>query len=70
MELLSKEWAKAALNRAVRTFAQTAIATIGTATVISGVDWRVVMSASVLSALLSVLTSVATGLPEVTENDK
>jgi ABC-type lipoprotein release transport system permease subunit len=55
----------AALNRAVRTFAQTAVATIGTAALLSQVDFKAVVSASVLAALLSVLTSISTGLPEV-----
>jgi ABC-type lipoprotein release transport system permease subunit len=55
----------AALNRAVRAFAQTAVATIGTAALLSQVDFKAVVSASVLAALLSVLTSISTGLPEV-----
>lgn len=59
-------WIKAALIRAVKTFAQTAIATIGTSALISEVNWLVVLSASALAAGLSLLTSVA-GLPEVTE---
>lgn len=58
----------AALIRALRTLAQTAIATIGTSAVLSEVNWAVVGSASVLAAILSILTSIATGLPEV--NDK
>lgn len=57
-------WIKAASIRAIKTFAQTMIATIGTTAVIESVDWRIVLSASLLAALLSVLTSVA-GLPEV-----
>ena len=57
-------WA-AALVRAVRTVAQTAVATIGTAVVIADVDWPVVASASLLAGVLSVLTAVATDLPEV-----
>ena len=61
------KWLKAAAVRAVKTIAQTAVATIGTSAVLSAVDWRVVMSASLLAGLLSVLTSVA-GLPEVKEN--
>ena len=60
-----KDFIKAAAIRAVRTIAQTAIATIGTAAVLSAVDWRMVVSASILAGILSILTSVATGLPEV-----
>lgn len=59
-------WIKAAGMRAVKTVAQTAIATIGSSAIISAVDWKVVASASLLAGLLSVLTSVA-GLPEVKE---
>lgn len=58
-----KEWAKAAGIRAVKTVAQTAVATIGTAAVMGEVNWVMVGSASVLSGILSLLTSVA-GLPE------
>ena len=57
---------KAALVRAVKTIAQTAAATIGTAVMISEVDWRMVVSAALLSGALSLLTSVA-GLPEAQE---
>lgn len=59
-----KNWLKAAAVRAVKTVAQTAVATIGASAVLSAVDWPVVISASVLSGVLSLLTSVA-GLPEV-----
>ena len=59
-----KAWVKAAGVRALKTVAQTAVATIGTSVVISEVDWRIVLSASLLSGILSVLTSIA-GLPEV-----
>ena len=59
-----KEWIKAAGIRALKTVAQTAIATIGTSAVISEVNWIMVVSASVLAGLLSLLTSVA-GLPEL-----
>ncbi len=57
-------WWKAAGVRAVKTAAQTAVATIGTAAALGAVDWRMTLSASVLAALLSLLTSLA-GLPEV-----
>lgn len=57
-------WIKAAGIRAIKTFAQTMIATIGTTAVIENVNWTVVISASLLAALLSILTSIA-GLPEV-----
>jgi hypothetical protein len=50
--------------RAIKTVCQTAIATIGTATAMGAVDWKLVVSASALSGILSMLTSVATGLPE------
>lgn len=60
------KWGKAAGVRAVKTMAQTAIATIGTTAVMSGVDWIMVGSATALSGILSVLTSVA-GLPELKE---
>lgn len=58
-----KEWARAAGVRAVKTVAQTAVATIGTAAVMGEVNWAMVVSAAVLSGILSLLTSVA-GLPE------
>lgn len=59
----TKKWAKKAAVRAIKTIAQTAIATIGTATALGQVDAKLVVSASVLAGILSVLTSVA-GLPE------
>lgn len=62
----AKKWIKAAGVRAIKTMAQTAIATIGTAAVLSSVDWLAVASASAVAGLLSLLTSVA-GLPEVKE---
>ena len=60
----AKAWIKAAVIRAVRTVAQTALATIGTASVMGEVNWTMVASASVLAGVLSLLTSIA-GLPEV-----
>ena len=60
----AKKWLKAAAVRAVKTVAQTAVATIGTAAVLSSVDWTMVASASLLAGVLSLLTSVA-GLPAV-----
>ncbi len=61
-----KKWIKAAGIRAIKTMAQTAIASIGTAAVLSEVNWTIVVSASVLAGGLSLLTSVA-GLPELEE---
>lgn len=61
---MSKNWWKAAAVRAIKTVAQTAVATIGTSAVLSEVNWLAVGSASVLAGILSLLTSVA-GLPEV-----
>ena len=60
----AKTWIKAAGVRAIKTVCQTAVATIGTAAVLSSVDWKMVVSASILAGVLSILTSVA-GLPEV-----
>ena len=62
--IFTKKWFKAAGIRSLKTVAQTAVATIGTSAVISSVDWKVVISASVLAGLLSILNSIA-GLPEV-----
>ena len=63
-----KEWIKAAGIRAIKTIAQTAVATIGTSAVLGDVNWVMVGSASVLAGVLSLLTSVA-GLPEVKSAD-
>ncbi len=62
-----KEWAKAAGVRAVRTVAQTAVAVIGTTATMGEVNWGVVTSTAALAGILSLLTSVATKLPEVEE---
>ena len=62
---MNKEFWKASLIRALRTICQTAIATIGTAVVLTDVNWKYVVSASILAGLLSILTSISTGLPEV-----
>lgn len=66
--IFNKEWIRAASIRALKTVCQTAIATIGTAAVLSAVDWRAVVSASILAGILSILTSLA-GLPEVGEDN-
>lgn len=59
-----REWIKRAGIRAIKTVAQTAVATAGTSTIVSEVDWSMVISASILAGILSLLTSVA-GLPEI-----
>ena len=63
-----KEWAKRAGMRAIKTVAQAAVAGIGTAAVMGGVDWKYVFSASVLAGVISILTSVA-GLPELSTTE-
>lgn len=65
----TKQWAKAAAVRAVKTMAQTFVATIGTAAVMGDVNWAMVASASVLAGIISMATSVA-GIPEVTEKEQ
>ena len=62
---MTKEFWKAALIRAVRTVAQTAVAMIPAAAMITEVDWLAVLYTSALAGIASILTSVATGLPEV-----
>ena len=64
----TKKWIKAAAVRAVKTIAQTAVATIGTSACMGAVDWSYVASVSALSGILSVLTSIK-GLPEVEEKE-
>ena len=64
----AQKWAKAAGVRAIKTVAETAVATIGTAAVMGEVNWQMVVSASVLAGVISVLTSVA-GIPEVAEEE-
>ena len=66
MTEFNEKWAKCAAIRAIKTMAQTAVATIGTAMVMAQVDWKMVLSASVLAGILSLLTSVA-GIPEADE---
>ena len=66
---MDRKWLKAAGIRAIKTVAQTAVATIGTSAAIGDVDWIMVASASALAGLLSLLTSVA-GLPEVKQEQE
>lgn len=62
---MTMDWAKAAGIRALRTVCQAAVAAIGTTATLGAVDWRMVVSTSLLAGILSLLTSMATGLPEV-----
>ena len=62
----TEKWMTAAGIRAVKTMAQTAVAVIGTAAVVSSVDWKLVVSSAIVSGVVSLLTSVA-GIPEVKE---
>ena len=64
-DIKNKEFWKATAIRAIKTICQTVIATIGTASLLSEVNWLVVGSASLLAGVLSVLTSIVVGLPEV-----
>lgn len=68
-QLKNKDWWLAAGTRAIKTIAQTAIASIGTAAIISQVDWKVAISASILAGGLSLLTSLA-GLPEIDSKEE
>lgn len=65
---MNKKWLKAAGVRALKTVCQTAVSLIGVSVVLSDVAWLTVLSASILSGILSVLTSIA-GLPEVEEGE-
>ena len=68
MSVSTSKWIKASSVRAIKTMAQTAIGVIGSSVLISTVDWKAVVSASVLAGVVSILTSVA-GIPEVTEEE-
>lgn len=61
---MSKKWLKCAVIRAVKTVAQTAVGVIGASTVMSAVDWKIVVSSALLAGIVSLLTSIG-GLPEV-----
>lgn len=65
----TKQWLKAAGVRALKTVAQTFVASVGTAAVLSDVNWLTVLSASALSGILSIATSIAFGLPEVNKTE-
>lgn len=67
--MINEEWLKAAGVRAIRTVAQAAIATISTSAYIETIDWKLVISASIVAGILSMLTSL-TGLPEVTDKEE
>ena len=67
--MINEKWIRAAGIRALKTICQTALATIGTAAVMSQVNWTAVVSASLLAGILSLLTSLA-GLPEVEEEQE
>lgn len=69
LNVSTKKWLKASIVRAVKTMAQTAIATIGTSVMLGDVKWVMVGSASALAGILSILTSVA-GIPEVGESNE
>lgn len=69
LNVSTKKWFKASIVRAVKTMAQTAVATIGTSVMLGDVNWVMVGSASALAGILSVLTSVA-GIPEVGESNE
>lgn len=64
-DIKNKKFWQATAIRAIKTICQTAIATIGTGKLVSEIDWKVVISASIVAGILSILTSIVTGLPEV-----
>lgn len=64
-DITNKDFWRATLIRAIKTICQTAVATIGTTTMIGDVNWALVLSASALAGILSILTSISAGLPEV-----
>lgn len=64
-DIMNKDFWKATLIRAIKTICQTAVATIGTTALIEDVNWALVLSASALAGILSILTSISAGLPEV-----
>ena len=66
---MSKEFWKAACIRAIRTVAQTALATLGTAAVTDYINWPAVISSALLAGVLSLLTSITTGLPEAPKDE-
>ena len=66
MNIISSKWLKAAMVRAIKTVSQTAAATIGTSAMISEVNWKIVISSSITSGILSILTSLS-GLPELSK---
>jgi len=68
MKNRGKEWLIAALIRAIRTMAQTALSMLAVGMAISDVDWKKLVSVSLVAGLVSILTSIATGLPEATTN--
>lgn len=67
--MFTKKFWKAAGTRAIKTMAQTAVGVIGSSVVLSDVNWLVVVSASVVAGVTSILTSIATGLPEVEKEE-
>ena len=67
MNKLTKDWIRKALARAIRTVAQSAIATIGTAAALGDVDWLMVLSVAGLSGIVSILTSITMGIPEAND---